>query len=266
MFRKTAVAGHFYPADKKVLEAELHHIVRAAENRRQVLGLLAPHAGYVYSGACAGQGYGRVVVTETVIILGVSHRGGGPALAVDGNDYWEMPMGNVEVNSELRSRLLTRSVLFKLDNESGRLEHSLEVQVPFIQYASPGSRILPIAVAADRLEDLLAAGREIAALFKNDHNLMMVASSDMSHYIAAAKARELDFMAIDRMLQLDAEGLYRTVRDNRISMCGVAPAVIMLAAAKEAGASKAELVCYTHSGEVSGDNSEVVGYASLIVY
>ena len=266
MFRKTAVAGHFYPADKKVLEAELHRIVRAAENRRQVLGLLAPHAGYVYSGACAGQGYGRVVVTETVIILGVSHRGGGPALAVDGNDYWEMPMGNVEVNSELRSRLLTRSVLFKLDSESGRLEHSLEVQVPFIQYASPGSRILPIAVAADRLEDLLAAGREIAALFKNNHNLMMVASSDMSHYIAAAKARELDFKAIDSMLQLDAEGLYRTVHDNRISMCGVAPAVIMLAAAKEAGATQAELVCYTHSGEVSGDMDEVVGYASLIVY
>lgn len=266
MFRKTAVAGHFYPADKKVLEAELHRIVRPAENQRQVLGLLAPHAGYVYSGACAGQGYGRVVVTETVIILGVSHRGGGPALAVDGNDYWEMPMGNVEVNSELRSRLLTRSVLFKLDSESGRLEHSLEVQVPFIQYASPGSRILPIAVAADRLEDLLAAGREIAALFKNNHNLMMVASSDMSHYIAAAKARELDFKAIDSMLQLDAEGLYRTVHDNRISMCGVAPAVIMLAAAKEAGATQAELVCYTHSGEVSGDMDEVVGYASLIVY
>jgi len=175
-------------------------------------------------------------------------------------------MGNVEVNSELRSRLLTRSVLFKLDSESGRLEHSLEVQVPFIQYASPGSRILPIAVAAARLEDLLAAGREIAALFKNNHNLMMVASSDMSHYIAAAKARELDFKAIDSMLQLDAEGLYRTVHDNRISMCGVAPAVIMLAAAKEAGATQAELVCYTHSGEVSGDMDEVVGYASLIVY
>jgi len=268
MFRKTAWAGDgkFYRSDKKILESELQQMVRPAENRHQVLGLLAPHAGYAYSGFCAGQGYGRVALTETVIILGVNHRGNGPGLAVDGNDYWETPLGNVEVNSELRSRLLGASGLFALDSEAGRLEHSLEVQVPFIHYASPGSRILPIVVAAHRLEDLLAAGGEIAALFKENRNLMMVASSDMSHYIPAASARELDFQAIGMMLQLDAEGLYRTVRDNRISMCGVAPAVIMISAARAAGASRAELVCYTHSGEVTGDADEVVGYASMIVY
>jgi len=268
MFRKTAWAGQgkFYPSDKKILEKELQQMVRPAENRQQVLGLLAPHAGYVYSGACAGQGYGRVALSETVIILGVNHRGGGPGLAVDGNDYWETPLGNAEVNSELRSRLLGASGLFQLDSEAGRLEHSLEVQVPFIQYASPGSRILPIVVAAYRLAELLAAGREIAALLKENRNLMMVASSDMSHYISAASARELDFKAIDRVLQLDAEGLYHTVSDNRISMCGVAPAVIMLSAARAAGASRAELVCYTHSGETTGDMDEVVGYASVIVY
>jgi len=268
MFRKTAWAGvgKFYPSDKKILESELHKMVRPAEDRKKVLGLLAPHAGYVYSGACAGQGYGRVALTETVIILGVNHRGGGADLAVDGNDYWETPLGNVEVNSELRSRLLGASGLFQLDSEAGRLEHSLEVQVPFIQYASPGSRILPIVVAAYRLEDLLAAGREIAVLFKENRNLMMVASSDMSHYIAADRARELDFKAIAKMLQLDAQGLYHTVRDHRISMCGVAPAVIMLSAARAAGATSADLICYTHSGEVTGDVDEVVGYASLIVY
>ncbi|MCX6554839.1 MAG: AmmeMemoRadiSam system protein B, partial [Candidatus Aminicenantes bacterium] len=131
---------------------------------------------------------------------------------------------------------------------------------------SPGSRILPIVVAAHRLPDLLAAGHELARLFTKNENIMMVASSDMSHYIPAAEARELDFKAIDQLLKLDAQGLYRAVQENRISMCGVAPAVIMLAAAKEAGAAEAELVCYTNSGEVSGDLSEVVGYASLIVY
>ncbi len=265
MFRKTAVAGHFYPADKKALEGELQQMVRPAANRQRALGLLAPHAGYMYSGGCAGLGYGRTILTETVIILGVNHRGTGAPLAVDEHDYWEMPMGNVEINSELRSRLLSFSRLFRLDNEAGRLEHSLEVQVPFIQYASPGSRILPITVGADRLDDLLAAGLEIARLFEGNDNLMMVASSDMSHYISAAKAKEMDFKAIERMLHLDAEGLYRTVRDNRISMCGVAPAVIMISAARAAGASGAELVCYTHSGVVSGDMEEVVGYASLIV-
>jgi AmmeMemoRadiSam system protein B len=266
MFRKTAVAGQFYPADKKSLEKELKKMVVVGEKRQKVLGLLAPHAGYVYSGACAGQGYGRVVLSETVIILGVNHRGSGAPLALDGNDFWETPLGNVAINCELRSSLLAASKLFALDTQAGAAEHSLEVQVPFIQYISPSSRILPITVAAHRLPDLLAAGHEIARLFEENGNIMMVASSDMSHYIPAAKARELDSKAIEQLLKLDAQGLYRTVQENRISMCGVAPAVIMLAAAKEAGATKAELVCYTNSGEVSGDLAEVVGYASLIVY
>ena len=266
MLRETAVAGHFYPADKKLLEKELKKMLIIGQNRQKVLGLLAPHAGYVYSGPCAGQGYGRVALTETVIVLGVNHRGNGAPLALDGNDFWETPLGNVAINSGMRSRLLSASKLFALDNEAGRLEHSLEVQVPFIQYISPGSRILPITIAAHRLADLLAAGHEIASLFKENENIMMVASSDMSHYIPAAKAKELDFKAIGQLLKLDAQGLYRTVQENRISMCGVAPAVIMLSAAKETGATKAELVCYTNSGEVSGDLAEVVGYASLIVY
>ncbi len=266
MLRQTAVAGQFYPGDRKLLEKELKKMLVIGANRQKVLGLLAPHAGYVYSGSCAGQGYSRVTLTETVIILGVNHRGVGAPLALDGNDSWETPLGNVAINSELRSRLLSASELFALDNEAGRLEHSLEVQVPFIKYLSPGSRILPITIASHRLTDLLAAGHALAGLFKENENIMMVASSDMSHYIPAAKARELDFKAIEQLLKLDAQGLYRTVQENRISMCGVAPAVIMLSAAKEVGATKAELVCYTHSGEVSGDLAEVVGYASLIVF
>ena len=266
MFRRAAVAGQFYPAGKEFLKQELKKMVTVAPERRKVLGLLAPHAGYIYSGACAGQGYGRVILSETVIILGVNHRGHGAPLAIDGNEGWETPLGNVEVNSELRSRLAGDSALFAVDSQAGAVEHSLEVQVPFINYLSPGSRILPIVVAAHRLPDLLAAGHELARLFTENENIMMVASSDMSHYIPAAEARELDFKAIDQLLKLDARGLYRAVQENRISMCGVAPAVIMLAAAKEAGAAEAELVCYTNSGEVSGDLSEVVGYASLIVY
>jgi hypothetical protein len=266
MIRKPAVAGQFYPAGKKALADELQKMVQVAPNRQKVLGLVAPHAGYVYSGACAGQGYGRVVLSETVIVLGVNHRGVGAPFALDGHDFWETPLGNVAVNSGLRSRLLNASNLFAIDNEAGRLEHSLEVQAPFIRYNSPSSKILPITIAAHRLPDLLAAGHEIASLLEGTDDIMMVASSDMSHYIPAAKARELDFLAIEQLLKLDAPGLYRVVQEKRISMCGVAPAVIMLAAAREAGATRAELVCYAHSGEVSGDLAEVVGYASLIVY
>ena len=202
---------------------------------------------------------------ETVILLGVNHRGVGAELAVDGNDHWETPLGRVEVDSGLRARLLASSRLFRIDSEAGRLEHSLEVQVPFIQHMGAGARILPVTVGTQRLEDLLRAGAEIGELFRDNAGLTMVASSDMSHYISAERARELDFKAIERMLQLDAEGLYRVVCDNRISMCGVSPAVIMLSAARRAGATQTELVCYTNSGEVSGDMDEVVGYASLVV-
>ncbi len=268
MIRKPVVAGHFYPATAQALERELQQLVPPAGEggeRCRALGLLAPHAGYVYSGRCAGLGYARVALAETVILLGVNHRGVGAELAVDGNDHWETPLGRVEVDTGLRARLLGSSRRFRIDSEAGRLEHSLEVQVPFIQYAGAGSRILPVTIGAQRLEDLLAAGAEIGDLFQGEAGLTMVASSDMSHYIAAERARELDFKAIERMLQLDAEGLYRVVRDQRISMCGVAPAVIMLSAARRAGATQAELICYTNSGEVSGDMDEVVGYASLVV-
>ncbi|HOW45430.1 MAG TPA: AmmeMemoRadiSam system protein B [Candidatus Aminicenantes bacterium] len=264
--RHPAVAGHFYPAGAAALEKELRRLVRPDAKRRRVLGLMAPHAGYVYSGGCAGQGYARVEITPAVILLGVNHRGLGAQLAVDGHDAWETPLGSVEVDAGLRARLLASSRSFREDSEAGRLEHSLEVQVPFIQHAAPAARILPVTVAAQRLDELLAAGEELATLVAGDVGAMMVASSDMSHYIPAERARELDMLALERMLQLDAEGLYRVVRDRRISMCGVAPAVIMLQAARQAGASGAELVCYTHSGEVSGDHQEVVGYASLIVY
>ncbi|MBN2400064.1 MAG: AmmeMemoRadiSam system protein B [Candidatus Aminicenantes bacterium] len=266
MIRSMAVAGQFYPADKGTLEKELKKMVPAGEKPQKVIGLLAPHAGYMYSGTCAGQVFGRVTLSETVIILGVNHRGYGADLALDGNDFWETPLGNVAVDSDLRSRLLDASKLFTIDSEASRLEHSLEVQVPFVKYCNPESRILPITIAAHRLADLLAAGEVLAGLFRENTNVMMVASSDMSHYIPAANAKELDSKAIEPMLKLDARELYRTVQENRISMCGVAPAVIMLAAAREAGATGAELVCYTNSGEVSGDFNEVVGYAGLIVY
>lgn len=268
MIRTPVVAGHFYPGSRQSLERELQQLLPApgaGGERVRALGLLAPHAGYVYSGRCAGLGYARVELAGTVVLLGVNHRGVGAELAVDGNDHWQTPLGLVEVDAGLRLRLLESSPLFRVDSEAGRLEHSLEVQLPFIQHAGPGTRILPVTVGAGRLEDLLEAGAAIGGLFRNHAGLMMVASSDMSHYVAAARARELDFLAIERMRQLDAEGLYRVVRDRRISMCGVAPAVIMLGAARLAGASRAELVCYANSGEASGDMDEVVGYASLVV-
>jgi len=266
MVRKPAVAGYFYPGTRMELETELGKMIpRQTEKREKVIGLVSPHAGYIYSGACAGKGFGRIALGGTVILLGINHRGMGHPLAVDGHDEWETPLGRIRLNAELRSELLGRSRLFTVDSEAHLAEHSLEVQVPFIQYLKPDTMLLPVIVSSHRLSELLEGGREIGRLFAGRSDLMMVASTDMSHYIPADEARELDFQAIGEILRLDPEGLYKTVSRLGISMCGVAPTVVMLAAALEAGATRAELVDYTHSGEVSGNLKEVVGYASIIV-
>jgi AmmeMemoRadiSam system protein B len=266
MVRKAAVAGYFYPATRTELETELGKMIpRQTGKREKVIGLMSPHAGYVYSGSCAGKGFGRVTLGGTVILLGVNHRGMGHPLAVDGHDEWETPLGRIRLNAELRSELIGRSRLFAVDSEAGLAEHSLEVQVPFIQYLKPDAMLLPIVVSSLRLPELLEGGREIGGLFSANGDLTMVASTDMSHYIPADEARELDFQAIGEILRLDPEGLFKTVSRRGISMCGVAPTVVMLVAALEAGATRAELIDYTHSGEVSGNLKEVVAYASVIV-
>jgi hypothetical protein len=265
--RKPAVAGYFYPGTRLALESALKKMIPEESGKRErVLGLMVPHAGYAYSGACAGKGFGRVAIADTVIVLGVNHRGTGSPLAVDGHDEWETPLGRIRLDQALLFKISDKSRLFAVDSEAGRAEHSLEVQVPFIQYLNPETKLLPIVVSSHKLPELLEGGREIGRLFAGRRDIMMVASTDMSHYIPADEARELDFKAIDEILSLNPEGLYETVLRNGISMCGVAPTVVMLAAALEAGATRAELVDYTHSGEVTGDHKEVVAYASLIVY
>jgi len=265
MVRKASYAGYFYPASRETLEGDLRRLIVKAEKKKRVLGLIVPHAGYIYSGGCAGKGFGSIELTSSVILLGVNHRGAGYRLAVDGHDYWETPLGRIAVDAELRSEL-TSGQYFQVDSQAGIFEHSLEVQVPFIQFLNPQARILPILVSSHQPVELLAAGRELARLLEKKERPMMVASSDMSHYISAEAAKKLDGLAIDRMLNLDAAGLISTVSENDISMCGVAPVTLMLAAAVTAGATQSALIEYTHSGAVTGDTAEVVGYASLIVF
>jgi AmmeMemoRadiSam system protein B len=146
-------------------------------------------------------------------------------------------------------------------------EHSLEVQVPFIQAINPEARILPITISSQDPDALMTGGREIAdTLLSGPGTVLLVASTDMSHYVDADSAAEKDRLAIDRILALDAAGLFETVMHHRISMCGVAPTVMLLSAAIEAGATVSETVEYTHSGKVSGDDREVVAYLSMLVY
>lgn len=266
MIRKASVAGIFYPGDGEALRTELDQLIQFSDTRKKVVGLVSPHAGYVYSGGCAGKGFGLVEIPDSVIIIGVNHRGLGEPLTIDGHDHWNTPLGDCEIDDDLRSRLVENSEVFTIDSQAGLEEHSLEVQVPFIQYLNPRARILPIMVASLEIDRLIQAGREIGDCLKTQPSVLMVASTDMSHYIDAGTAEKEDNRAIEKISALDPEGLYEVVVERRISMCGMSATVIMLKAALEAGATSTEMVEYTHSGKVSGDLNQVVAYLSMLVY
>ncbi|MCK4835972.1 MAG: AmmeMemoRadiSam system protein B [Candidatus Aminicenantes bacterium] len=267
MVRQSVVAGMFYPGDKKTLERDLERLIQYSNLKKRVMGLISPHAGYVYSGSCAGKGFGYVDVPESVIIIGVNHRGIGHPFAVDGSDHWNTPLGDCPVDTELRAKLIAGSDVFAKDSQAGLEEHSVEVQVPFIQTINPDAKILPITVSSMDFDELMIAGSEIANCLKDVKNdVLLVASTDMSHYIEAGTAEKEDHRAIEKISALDPEGLFEVVVERRISMCGMSATAIMLKAAVELGATRSELVEYTHSGKVSGDYNQVVAYLSLIVY
>lgn len=267
MTRMPAVADRFYPADPSRLQRIVEQLMPmvAEEEKQSALAVVLPHAGYVYSGATAGATLGRVRVPETVLILGPNHHGLGQALAL-GNEDWQMPMGTVPIDRPLAEAILHSSALIVADEEAHRLEHSLEVQLPFLQQAQPRLRIVPLVVSQLSYDDCRQVARELAvAIGSLRRSVLLVASTDMSHYESRQQASRKDQLAIERLLAMDAQGLYATVLSQRISMCGIMPTTIALLTAMELGAGKVELVRYTDSGETSGDTSQVVGYAGLII-
>jgi AmmeMemoRadiSam system protein B len=267
MIREPVFAGAFYPADERLLKMVMEDYITRSSRPREVIGLIAPHAGYIYSGGCAGKVYEQVKVPGNVIIMGVNHQGYGHPVAIDGNDAWKTPLGEARIHKELREKLAAGSNVFSIDSTASRDEHSLEVQVPFIQYINPDAKILPVTVASHDLEELLEGGREIARLIKENvpGDALLVASTDMSHFVDAKTAKRKDHLALRQILKLNPGGLFHVVARENISMCGVHPTAMMLAAALELGAQKAELIDYTNSGEATGDYNDVVAYASLAV-
>ncbi len=264
MDREPAVAGRFYADEPLALARELDGFLAVPGERVAAKGLVAPHAGYVYSGAIAGAVYACVVVPPRVIVLGPNHTGlGRPAALWPGSGRWRTPLGRVPVATALTEALAAGAGI-ELDRAAHLREHALEVQVPFLQRARPDVEIAALCLGALGVRECEEIGRTVAAAAR-ECGALVVASSDMSHYISAAEAREKDQLAIERILALDPEGLHRTVRRERISMCGVIPATVMLFAARALGATRAELVRYGNSGEVNGDTRQVVGYAGLVI-
>jgi AmmeMemoRadiSam system protein B len=269
--RTPAVAGRFYPGRSEELLREVRTFITPAETGRiAAIGCVAPHAGYIYSGAVAGAVYSRLEIPKRCVVLCPNHTGKGRPLAVMAGTTWKTPLGEIAPDTEFGQRLLHRFPALEEDSAAHRTEHAIEVQLPFLQDRQPELKIVPIAIGTGDCEILRGLGEALAdliAVLEEDANekVLIIASSDMNHYESDAITRVKDRKAIDRVLALDARGLWDVVMREDISMCGFGPTVARLTAAKLLGATKAELIKYATSGEVSGDYESVVGYAGIIV-
>jgi MEMO1 family protein len=271
MDREPAVAGRFYPGEPEALAAQVALLLgerpggrATSEPPRPVLGVLAPHAGYVYSGAVAGATFARVTVPERAIVLCPNHTGLGSPVSLWPEGSWLTPLGQVPVDRGLAEALLDNP-LVTADRAAHRYEHAIEVELPFLQLRRPDITLAALCLAQLTFDECQQVGRAVAQAVRA-HPALIVASSDMSHYLPVSEAKAKDQRALERLLALDPRGLHDVVQRERITMCGYVPATVMLVAALELGAREAELVRYGSSADASGDRSSVVGYAGAVVY
>lgn len=264
--RAPVAAGTFYPSNsddlKKIINSCFTHKYGPTSAPKPLIAAVVPHAGYIYSGPAAAWVYHNLKSSKpgTVIILGPNHTGFGSAVSASAEDSWKTPLGEVQVDEKLRKKLADICDEVRVEDDANVSEHSIEVQLPFLQTIWGSKfKILPICLGTQNPVICRKLGEAIGKL-----NTIVLASSDMSHYVPQATAEKLDKMAIEKILELDPAGLFETVVKNRISMCGVAPAAAMLWAVKSR-AKKADLLKYYTSGDIIGDKSAVVGYAAIAI-
>jgi MEMO1 family protein len=267
MLRLPAVAGRFYPSDPAEVTALIrkYTIIDPGQPPMPVRACLVPHAGYVYSGHVAGAVFARIALPRKIIVLGVRHYPRGEPAAILSSGAWRTPLGDAQIDEELAEALKKACPLLREDSVAHSAEHSLEVQLPFLQARAPEFSFVPVALGTVRFEQLVEVGGGIARVLEaSKESVLLLTTSDLNHYEDDATTRVKDRKAIDQLLALNSRGLYDTCRNEEISMCGLGPATAMLTALNELGARKAELVKYATSADVSGDRSAVVGYAGMV--
>lgn len=266
MIRQPVVAGRFYDAQPDALEASVQAYLKRGQTPQGSTRLvMAPHAGYVFSGGVAGKTIGSAHLADTMLLLGPNHTGQGALFSMWHDGTWNYPGGKAPIDEALARALLEAEPRITPDRDAHVGEHSLEVLVPFLMATNPHARIVPIAVAEHSLPTLLEVAASVGGVLANwQAPVSIVVSSDMSHYISHDAAAAKDRQAIEQILAMNPEGLYQTVQQQRISMCGVLPMTVGLAIAKRLGIEAPQLVEYATSGEVSGDFAQVVGYAGIV--
>jgi AmmeMemoRadiSam system protein B len=267
MVRLPAVAGRFYPSDAAELSAQIREYI-SPENKlpsRNVKACLVPHAGLMFSGHVAGAVFSSIRLPKKVVILGVRHRPPGSPAAIVSHGVWRTPLGDAEIDHVLAEKFAAACPLLTEDAAAHSKEHSLEMQIPFLQVLNPGFQFVPIALGTAHFETLVTVGQAIGGVLATEkQEVLLVTSSDLNHYEDDATTRVKDRKAIEQLLSMDAHGLYDVCRKEEISMCGLGPAVAMLTALHICKASKAELIRYATSADRSGDPSAVVGYAGMV--
>jgi AmmeMemoRadiSam system protein B len=228
--------------------------------------VLVPHAGYIYSGGVAGKVFSSIKIPNRIVLLGPNHTGMGAPLALAPEDAWRTPLGIAMADSELNRLLMKNCPELKEDASAHRREHGLEVQLPFIQAQESNFQFSAICIGTAEYHMLESLGHALARSIQAiGGSTLLVASSDMTHYESAEAAARQDQWAIDQVLALNPKWLYHTVLENSISMCGFAPTVAVLIACRDLGATSGQLIEYTNSGEASGDYSQVVAYAGIVI-
>ena len=264
--RPPAVAGRFYPSDPDELRRDIVKYTQGSSAKIKARACLVPHAGYMYSGGVAGKVYRALEIPRRILMLGPRHFPHGESLAILSDRPWSTPLGDVQIDSALAAELKQAFPLLREDAVAHEAEHALEVQLPFVQRLIGDFRFVPIALGTERFEILERLGSAIAKVHAAQKEpFLILTSSDMNHYESDAVTRVKDRYALDKIAALDPMGLHEVIRAKEISMCGYAPAVVMLTAMRALGAKQAEIVAYATSAEVSGDYDWAVGYAGALV-
>ena len=277
--RKAVYSGSFYEdglaqLNKQIENCFLHHIgpgklpLTNLAGKRKIRGMIIPHAGYIYSGPIASHGFYRLArdgKPDTIIILGPNHRGFGEEIAIMGSGKWSTPLGELEIDQDSADKMLKKSKIIKEDTKAHKYEHSIEVQIPFIQYIYGNNiNILPISMIKQDINTSILVASAINTATKGK-DIVIIASSDFTHYETKEYAYDIDKKAIESILEFNPKKIYDLIYNQSLTMCGPGPVTTMLIACKALGADKAELLKYATSGDITGQNKEVVGYASIIV-
>jgi AmmeMemoRadiSam system protein B len=268
MIRPPAVAGQFYTDNAEELRRQVRSFCAREPDAtsRSAIACMVPHAGYRFSGHVAGAVYARLELPRRIVLLGPRHFPRGASQAILSEGSWQTPLGNVPIDSALATDIKRACPSLVEDAVAHAQEHSLEVQLPFLQVLRGEFRFVPIVLGTVDFAALQSLGLAIAkVLARQPEPVLIVASSDMNHYESDAITRVKDRQALDPILAMDPRGLHDTVRREGITMCGMGPAVSMLIAAQALGAKHAQLLSYATSGDINGDRDEVVGYAGVIV-